>query len=39
MTRAQEYVRQAKQHLRDFTASTALTSLYTLADYVVSRDV
>jgi octaprenyl-diphosphate synthase len=39
MTKAQAYVGQAKQHLRDFTDSAALTTLYTLADYVVSRDV
>jgi octaprenyl-diphosphate synthase len=39
MTKAQEYVGQAKQQLRDFTDSAALTALYTLADYVVSRDV
>ena len=39
MAKAQEYITQAKHHLRDFADSPALTTLLTLADYVISRDV
>jgi octaprenyl-diphosphate synthase len=39
MARAQAYVAQAKHHLQGFAVSPALTTLYTLADYVVSRDI
>jgi hypothetical protein len=39
MAKAQEYITQAKQHLQGFTDSSALTTLLTLADYVISRDV
>jgi geranylgeranyl pyrophosphate synthase len=39
MAKAQEYVSQAKQRLQGFTDSPALTTLFTLADYVISRDV
>jgi octaprenyl-diphosphate synthase len=39
MTRAREYIAQAKRHLRDFAPSPALHTLHTLADYVVSRDI
>jgi geranylgeranyl pyrophosphate synthase len=39
MAKAREYISQAKQHLQGFTDSQALTTLFTLADYVISRDV
>jgi octaprenyl-diphosphate synthase len=39
MAKAQEYITQAKHHLHDFADSPALTTLLTLADYVISRDV
>jgi octaprenyl-diphosphate synthase len=39
MAKAQEYVTQAKQHLHGFADSPALTTLLSLADYVISRDV
>jgi octaprenyl-diphosphate synthase len=39
MAKAQEYVSQAKRQLCDFVPSPALHTLYTLADFVVSRDV
>jgi octaprenyl-diphosphate synthase len=39
MAKAQEYINQAKHHLQGFTDSPALTTLFTLADYVISRDV
>jgi octaprenyl-diphosphate synthase len=39
MTKAQEYIAQAKAHLQGFAASPILTTLYTLADYVTARDV
>jgi octaprenyl-diphosphate synthase len=39
MAKAQEYITQAKQHLQGFTDSPALTTLLTLADYVITRDV
>jgi octaprenyl-diphosphate synthase len=39
MARAQEHVQQAKQALCGFAPSTALETLRTLADYVVTRDV
>jgi octaprenyl-diphosphate synthase len=39
MMKAHEHVAQAKQCLQDFAPSYALETLYTLADYVVARDV
>jgi geranylgeranyl pyrophosphate synthase len=39
MTRAQEYIVQAKAHLQGFAESPTLATLYVLADYVISRDV
>lgn len=39
MTKAQERIAQAKAHLQGFAESPTLTTLYTLADYVISRDV
>jgi octaprenyl-diphosphate synthase len=39
MAKAQEYITRAKHHLHDFADSPALTTLLTLADYVISRDV
>lgn len=39
MTRAQEYIAQAKAHLQGFAGSPTLATLYVLADYVISRDV
>jgi octaprenyl-diphosphate synthase len=39
MVKAQEYITQAKHHLHHFADSPALTTLLSLADYVISRDV
>jgi octaprenyl-diphosphate synthase len=39
MSKAQNYVAQAKAQLQDFAESPALRTLYSLADYVISRDV
>lgn len=39
MARAQDHVQQAKQQLADFPSSPTRDTLYTLADYVIARDV
>jgi octaprenyl-diphosphate synthase len=39
MIRAQEYITRAKAHLQDFAKSPLLPTLYTLADYMTSRDI
>ncbi|GIX47920.1 MAG: octaprenyl diphosphate synthase [Candidatus Tectimicrobiota bacterium] len=39
MAKAREHVTLAKQHLQGFPPSPVLDTLYTLADYVVTRDV
>lgn len=39
MSKAQDYITQAKGHLQSFAESPTRMTLYTLADYVISRDV